>query len=191
MFGVFLFHLAVGKPFNLSRGWGRLRSLRKSSDRQQVGRRSPRPRSPRATHVALCHPGTSVSLARERRPPAPAAAPLGPGGRPEGLTRGSSQQQSDLRRVPEGSWVPSVQNLWRKTPGVRFARGADKRPVPGKQPPRSPPSRASLCLAQSNQCADYCTTALSWTGSLNTGATGQDLQKLPSACLTSSPFSWS
>lgn len=33
-----------------------------------------------------------------------------------------------------------------------------------------------LSLAQSNQCADYCTTALSWTGSLNTGATEQDLR---------------
>ena len=40
-------------------------------------------------------------------------------------------------------------------------------------------SMALLSLAQSNQCADYCTTALSWTGSLNTGATEQDLQKLP------------
>lgn len=48
-------------------------------------------------------------------------------------------------------------------------------------------SVALLSLAQSNQCADYCTTALSWTGSLNTGATEQDLQKLPSMPLKSSP----
>lgn len=53
-----------------------------------------------------------------------------------------------------------------------------------------PASKALLCLAQSNQCADYCTTALSWTGSLNTGPTGQELQKLPSGPLKSSLSPW-
>lgn len=35
----------------------------------------------------------------------------GTGGQPGGLTRGSSQDQSFLHGVPEGFWVPSVQNL--------------------------------------------------------------------------------
>lgn len=51
-------------------------------------------------------------------------------------------------------------------------------------------SMALLSLAQSNQCADYCTTALSWTGSLNTGATEQDLQKLPTMHLKILSRSW-
>lgn len=106
-----------------------------------------------------------------------------PGEQPEGLTRRSSLEQSFLGSVPEGFLVPSVQNLWRKTLDMRFDRGANKCPLLGNSHFCPQPSVALLCLAQSNQCADYCTTAFSWTGSLNTGATEQDLQKLPSGCL--------
>lgn len=83
-------------------------------------------------------------------------------------------------RVPEGFLVPSLQNLRRETLGMRFDKGAPSRPLLGISTFCPQPSMALLALAQSNQCADYCTTALSWTGSLNTGATEQDLQKLPS-----------
>lgn len=83
-------------------------------------------------------------------------------------------------RVPEGFLVPSLQNLWRETLDMRFDQGAPSRPLLGISTFCPQPSMALLVLAQSNQCADYCTTALSWTGSLNTGATEQDLQKLPS-----------
>lgn len=113
-----------------------------------------------------------------------------PGEQPEGLTRRSSLEQSFLGSVPEGFLVPSVQNLWRKTLDMRFDRGANKCPLLGNSHFCPQPSVVLLCLAQSNQCADYCTTAFSWTGSLNTGATEQDLQKLPSGCLKSSPGLW-
>lgn len=92
-----------------------------------------------------------------------------------------------LGRVPEGFLVPSLQNLWRETLNMRFNKGAPSCPLLGNSTLCPQPSMALLALAQSNQCADYCTTALSWTGSLNTGATEQDLQKLPSACGKSCP----
>lgn len=95
--------------------------------------------------------------------------------------------QQSPGRVPEGFLVPSLQNLWRETLDMRFNKGTPSRPLPGNSTFCPQPSMALLALAQSNQCADYCTTALSWTGSLNTGATEQDLQKLPSLCEKSCP----
>lgn len=108
----------------------------------------------------------------------------------EGLTHRSSLEQSFLGSVPEGVLVPSVQNLWRKTLDMRFKKGTNKCLLLGNSNFCPQLSMALLSLAQSNQCADYCTTALSWTGSLNTGATEQDLQKLPSMYLKSSPGLW-
>lgn len=106
-----------------------------------------------------------------------------------GLTHRSSFQQFFLSGVPEGFLVPSVQNLWRKTLGVRFEK-ANISLLRGNSNFCPQPSVVLRSPAQSNQCADYCTTALSWTGSLNTGATEQDLQKLPSVYLKSCPGLW-
>lgn len=110
-----------------------------------------------------------------------------PGEPHTGLTRRFSLEGSFLSSVPERFLVPSVQNLWRETLGVRFNKGANQCLLLGNSKFCPQQSMALLSLAQSNQCADYCTTALSWTGSLNTGATEQDLQKLPAVGLKSSP----
>lgn len=88
-----------------------------------------------------------------------------------GLTRMSSMQNWKVFLFP-CAWteplLPSIQNLWSQSSGSQKLKEAIlvfSRPPLALVPLHS--------LAQSNQCADYCTTALSWTGSLNTGATEQ------------------
>lgn len=105
----------------------------------------------------------------------------------EGLTHRSSLEQSFLWQCPRGFLAPTVQNLWRKTLDMRFEKGANKCLLLGNSHFCPQLSMALLSLAQSNQCADYCTTALSWTGSLNTGRRQTGSQKLPTMHLKSSP----
>ena len=137
----------------------------------------------------ICHADTSVSLTCESKSLAPHLG--SPGHSPGEQSRGPYPQVFPRavlsRQCPEGFLVPTVQNLWRKTLDMRFKKGANKCLLLGNSNFCPQLSMALLSLAQSNQCADYCTTALSWTGSLNTGATEQDLQKLPSMYLKSSP----
>lgn len=94
------------------------------------------------------------------------------------------------QRCPWGLLGPYCVKPVKKNTGYEIQKRSQQTSSPRKQPLLSQPSKALLCLAQSNQCADYCTTALSWTGSLNTGPTGQELQKLPSGPLKSSLSPW-
>lgn len=106
----------------------------------------------------------------------------------EGLTYRSSLEQSFLGR-PRGLPGPLLCKTCEEKHWVWDSKRSKQMSSSWKQP-LCPQLSMLLSLTQSNQCADYCTTALSWTGSLNTGATEQDLQKLPTMHLKILSRSW-